>query len=199
MATLSPRVVTQLIEHARSGDHRALDELLPHVYGELRRIAGRYVRRERQGGTLQATALVHEAYLRLSKDTDLSFENRAHLLGIAARAMREILVDRARARGAQKRGGRDVRITLDEGMLADAAGQVDTLALHAALEKLAALDPQQERIVELRFFGGLTIEETAAALDLSSATVEREWATARLWLMRQVQGEGNGPRPVDAH
>ena len=141
MTTLSPKVVTQLIEHARSGDAHALDQLLPLVYGELRRIAGRYVRRERQGGTLQATALVHEAYVRLAKDTDLSFQNRAHLLGIAARAMRQILVERARARGAQKRGGHDARVTLDEGMLADGGGEVDTLALHAALEKLAAMDP----------------------------------------------------------
>lgn len=188
MTTLSPKVVTQLIEHARTGDQLALDELLPHVYGELRRIAGRYVRRERQGGTLQATALVHEAYVRLAKDTDLSFQNRAHLLGIAARAMREILVERARARGAQKRGGRDARITLDEGMLADAAEQVDTLAVHAALEKLAAMDAQQAHIVELRFFGGLTIEETAEVLGISPATVKRGWAVARAWLYREVAG-----------
>jgi len=188
MSTLSPRVVTQLIEHARSGDQHALDQLLPHVYGELRRIAGRYVRRERQGGTLQTTALVHEAYVRLARDTDLSFENRAHLLGIAARAMREILVERARARGAQKRGGRDARVTLDEGMLADAAEQVDTLALHAALEKLAGIDGQQEQIVELRFFGGLTIEETAEVLAISPATVKRGWAVARAWLYREIGG-----------
>jgi len=188
MSTLSPRVVSELIEHARSGDQHALDELLPHVYGELRRIAGRYVRRERQGGTLQATALVHEAYVRLAKDTDLSFENRSHLLGIAAHAMREILVERARARGAQKRGGRDARITLDEGMLADAAEQVDTLALHTALEKLAALDRQQEQIVELRFFGGLTIDETAEVLAVSPATVKRSWAVARAWLFREMAG-----------
>jgi RNA polymerase sigma factor (TIGR02999 family) len=188
MSTLSPRVVTQLIEHARNGDQHALDQLLPHVYGELRRIAGRYVRRERQGGTLQTTALVHEAYVRLARDTDLSFENRAHLLGIAARAMREILVERARARGAQKRGGRDARVTLDEGMLADAAEQVDTLALHAALEKLAGIDGQQEQIVELRFFGGLTIEETAEVLAISPATVKRGWAVARAWLYREIGG-----------
>ena len=189
MAALSPGVVTQLIEHARAGDGRALDQLLPHVYGELRRIAGRYVRRERQGGTLQATALVHEAYVRLAKDTDLSFQNRAHLLGIAARAMREILVEHARARGARKRGGGDARITLDEGMLADASEQVDTLALHAALEKLAAIDPEQEQIVELRFFGGLTIEETAEVLHISPATVKRGWAVARAWLYREIAGQ----------
>ncbi len=188
MPALTPKVVTQLIEHARSGDQLALDELLPVVYGELRRIAGRYVRRERQGGTLQATALVHEAYVRLAKDTDLSFQNRAHLLGIAARAMREILVERARARGARKRGGGDARITLEEAMLADEAVEVDTLALHDALEKLAALDPQQERIVELRFVGGLTIEETGEVLGISPATVKRGWAVARAWLYREISG-----------
>jgi len=188
MTALSPKVVTQLIEHARSGDQLALDELLPHVYGELRRIAARYMRRERQGGTLQATALVHEAYVRLAKDTDLSFQNRAHLLGIAAHAMREILVERARARGAKKRGGGEVRVTLDEGMIADAAEQVDTLALHAALEKLAAMDREQAHIVELRFFGGLTIEETAEVLGVSPATVKRGWAVARAWLYREIAG-----------
>lgn len=188
MAALSPRAVTALLEHARSGDQHALDELLPHVYGELRRIAGRYVRREREGGTLQATALVHEAYLRLAKDTDLSFQNRAHLLGISARAMREILVERARARHAQKRGGGEARVTLDEGMIGDVARQVDTLILHAAMEKLAALDAQQARIVELRFFGGLTIEETADVVGVSPATVKRDWAIARAWLYREVGG-----------
>ncbi len=184
---LSPKAVTALIEHARSGDQHALDELLPLVYGELRRIAGRYVRREREG-TLQATALVHEAYLRLAKDSDLSFQNRAHLLGISARAMREILVERARARHAQKRGGHDARVTLDEGMITDTAQQVDMLTLHTALEKLAALDPQQAQIVELRFFGGLTIEETADVIGVSPATVKRDWAVARAWLYREVAG-----------
>ncbi len=186
MPALSPKVVTQLIEHARSGDQPALDRLLPLVYGELRRIAGRYVRRERRGGTLQTTALVHEAYLRLAKDTDLSFQNRAHLLGIAARAMREILVEHARARGARKRGGGDARVTLDEAMLADGATQVDALELHTALGKLAAIDAQQEQIVELRFFGGLTVEETAEVLGVSPATVKRGWAVARAWLYREM-------------
>ena len=188
MKALSPKVVTELIEHARSGDQLALDRLLPVVYDELRRIAARQVRRERQGGTLQATALVHEAYMRLAQDSDLSFENRAHLLGIAARAMREILIEHARARGAQKRGGHDARVTLDEGMIADAARQVDMLALHAALEKLAALDAQQAHIVELRFFGGLTIEEAAEVLGISPATVKRAWAVARAWLFREMSG-----------
>jgi RNA polymerase sigma factor (TIGR02999 family) len=188
MPALSPKVVTELIEHARSGDQRALDRLLPVVYDELRRIAARQVRRERQGGTLQATALVHEAYMRLAQDSQLSFQNRAHLLGIAARAMREILIEHARARGAQKRGGHDARVTLDEGMLADAAQQVDMLALHDALEKLAAIDAEQAQIVELRFFGGLTIEEAGEVLRISPATVKRDWAVARAWLYREMSG-----------
>jgi RNA polymerase sigma factor (TIGR02999 family) len=188
MSDVRAKTVTELLEYARTGDHVALDQLLPLVYGELRRIAARYMRRERPGQTLQATALVNEAYLRLARDEHLSFQNRAHLLGIAARAMREILVERARARGAQKRGGKDARVTLDEGMLADAAEQVDVLALHTALDKLAALDAQQARIVELRFFGGLTIEEAAEVLGVSPATVKRGWAVARAWLYREVIG-----------
>src|SRR5512142_1912066 len=139
--------VTDLLDQARTGDRAALDQLLPRVYTELRRIAGRYVRRERQGHTLQATALVHEAYVRLARDRRLSFQNRAHLLGIAARAMREILVEHARARHAQKRGGKGARITLDERMLAETAEPVDVLAVHHALEKLSAKDQQQAQIV----------------------------------------------------
>jgi RNA polymerase sigma factor (TIGR02999 family) len=191
MAELTVKNVTALIEHARVGDRAALDQLLPLVYGELRRIAGRYIRHERPGQTLQATALVNEAYVRLAKDEHLSFQNRAHLLGIAARAMREILVERARARGAQKRGGKDARVTLDEGVLADPgeAGQVDMLGLHAALDKLAALDPQQARLVELRFFGGLTIEEAGEVLGVSPATVKRAWSVARAWLYREISGQ----------
>jgi RNA polymerase sigma factor (TIGR02999 family) len=188
MATLSPKRVTDLIEQSRSGERPALDRLLPLVYAELRRIAGRYIGRERPGQTLQATALVNEAYLRLAKDAHLSFQNRAHLLGIAARAMREILVERARARGALKRGGKDARVTLDESMLGDTNRQVDVLAVHLALEKLAALDEQQARIVELRFFGGLTVEETGEVLGVSAATVKRGWAMARAWLFREVAG-----------
>lgn len=188
MAALSPKVVTELIEHARSGDQLALDRLLPAVYDELRRIAARQMRRERQAVTLQATALVNEAYLRLAQDAQLSFQNRAHLLGIAARAMREILIEHARARGAKKRGGREARVTLDEGMIADAAEQVDMLALHDALEKLAAVDSQQAQIVELRFFGGLTIEEAGEVLHIAPATVKRDWAVARAWLYREMSG-----------
>ncbi len=188
MADHSPASVGPLVERARSGDRVALDQLLPRVYTELRRIAARYMRRERQGGTLQTTALVHEAYVRLARDGDLSFQNRSHLLGIAARAMREILVEHARARHAQKRGGGGARITLDEGMLADKGEPVDILAVHAALEKLAARDPHQAEIVELRYFGGLTIEETAEVLKVSPATVKRGWTVARAWLYREITG-----------
>jgi RNA polymerase sigma factor (TIGR02999 family) len=182
----TPGAVTQLLARAKAGNAAAIEELVPLVYAELRRIAGRYVRRERAGHSLQATALVHEAYIRLLKDEDLSFENRAHFLGIAARSMRQILVEHARARDAEKRGGERRRITLDEGLASGGAVDVDLLALEEALERLAARDADQARIVELRFFGGLTNEETAAALDVSPATVKRAWVVARAWLFREL-------------
>jgi len=181
-----PGAITALIARARGGQPAALDELVPLVYAELRRIAGRYMRRERPGQSLQATALVHEAYIRLLKDEDLSFENRAHFLGIAARAMRQILVEHARARDADKRGGERRRITLDEGLATGEPADVDMMALDQALERLAAHDADQARLVELRFFGGLTNEETAAALGVSPATVKRAWVVARAWLFREL-------------
>jgi RNA polymerase sigma-70 factor (ECF subfamily) len=164
---------------------------MPQVYDELRRLAANYLRQERPGQTLQATALVHEAFLRLSKEKNQPWKNRTHFLAIAALSMRQILVQRARARHAEKRGGKDAeRITLDESMVADrsqeATGGVDVLELDAALEKLAALDPQQARIVELRYFGGLTVEEAAEALDISPATVKRHWTIARAWLKKEL-------------
>jgi RNA polymerase sigma factor (TIGR02999 family) len=165
------------------------NELFPLVYAELRRIAAREMRRERPGRTLQTTALVHEAYLRLLKDASLSFESRAHFLGIAARAMREILIEHARGRGARKRGGGAVRLTLDELSAPVAAPSVDVLALDEALQRLARLDERHARVVELRYFGGLSVEETAAALDLSPATVKRAWTLARAWLYRELAGE----------
>jgi RNA polymerase sigma factor (TIGR02999 family) len=184
--TLAPGAITRLIEQARDGDALALQQVVPLVYGELRRIAARYLRRERTGHSLQATALVHDAYLRLLKDEDLSFQNRAHFLGIAARSMRQILVEHARARDAAKRGGERRRVTLDESVAAGEPRDVDLLALDAALERLAARDAQHARIVELRFFGGLTNEETAEALNVSPATVKRAWAVARAWLFREL-------------
>ena len=167
-------------------------DLMPQVYDELRRLAANYLRQERPGQTLQATALVHEAYLRLSKDKNQPWRNRTHFLAIAALSMRQILVQRARARHAAKRGGEDAqRITLDESVLAARGaeregGGVDVLMLDAALEKLAALDPQQAKIVELRYFGGLTVEEAAEALGISPATVKRHWTIARAWLRKEL-------------
>jgi RNA polymerase sigma factor (TIGR02999 family) len=165
--------------------------LMPQVYDELRRLAANYLRQERPGQTLQATALVHEAFVRLSKEKHQPWKNRTHFLAIAALSMRQILVQRARARHAEKRGGQHAeRITLDEAAIpdrtSDDAGGVDVLELDAALEKLAALDPQQAKIVELRYFGGLTVEEAAEALDISPATVKRHWTLARAFLKKEL-------------
>jgi RNA polymerase sigma-70 factor, ECF subfamily len=169
-----------------------VDRLMPEAYRELRRLAAAYLRRERPGQTLQPTALVHEAYLRLAKDRPGRWENRAHFCAIAANAMRQILVERARARGAIKRGGGQPRVTLVDGVVADASARqpapVDLLALDQALERLAALDAQQAHIVELRYFGGLSVEETAEALDISPATVKRDWSVARAFLAGQLAG-----------
>ena len=167
------------------------DELFPLVYAELRRIAAREMRREKPGRTLQTTALVHEAYLRLLKDASLSFENRAHFLGVAARAMREILIEHARARSARKRGGGAVRLTLDDLVAPVPSPSIDVLALDEALQRLARLDERHARVVELRYFGGLSVEETAAALELSPATVKRDWTLARAWLFRELAGTGS--------
>jgi RNA polymerase sigma factor (TIGR02999 family) len=186
MTSPTPGAVTQLLARAKAGSAPALEELVPLVYAELRRIAGRYAHRERAGHSLQATALVHEAYIRLLKDESLSFENRAHFLGIAARSMRQILVEHARSRDAEKRGGERQRVTLNEGVAAGGPVDVDLLALEEALERLAALNADHARIVELRFFGGLTNEETAAALGISPATVKRAWVIARAWLFREL-------------
>jgi RNA polymerase sigma-70 factor, ECF subfamily len=167
-------------------DRQSLDTLLPIVYQELRRLAAAYLRRERPGQTLQPTALVHEAYLRLMKDRPDRWQNRAHFCAIAAHSMRQILIERARARDALKRGGGGARVTLDEGLLPGATPSLDLVALDEALERLAAMDPLQARIVELRFFGGLTVEEAADALNISPATVKRHWSVARAWLAREL-------------
>jgi RNA polymerase sigma factor (TIGR02999 family) len=178
--------VTVLLERARAGDSEALAALLPLVYDELRRIARGQMRRERPGQTINATGLVHEAWLRLSAASHLAPHNKAHFLAIAANAMRQILVERARARHAAKRGGHRERVTLDESALPDAPPAVDVLALDAALERLTALDPEQARLVELRYFGGLTVEETAEAMGLSPATVKRRWSSARAFLAAEL-------------
>ncbi|MGE0813710.1 MAG: ECF-type sigma factor [Vicinamibacterales bacterium] len=181
---------SRLLRRAAGGDADAASRLMPLVYDELRRLAAGYLRRERRGQTLQPTALVHEAYVRLVRPSGQAWQGRTHFLAIAAVSMRQILVDRARRRHAAKRGGDAVRLTLDEAMLpADSRGaEVDLLALDRALDALAALDPAQARIVELRYFGGLTVEETADAVGLSPATVKRHWALARAFLKRTLDG-----------
>jgi len=164
-------------------------DLMPLVYDELRRIAARYISRERPGQTLQATALVNEAYVRLAAERPREFANKTHFLAIAALSMRQILVQRARARKAAKRGGAPHRITLDDRNIDQAhlPADIDVLALDEALTKLAALDPEQAQIVELRYFGGLTVEETAEVLGSSPATVKRHWAMARAWLKQALE------------
>jgi RNA polymerase sigma factor (TIGR02999 family) len=183
--------VSSLLARVRGGSSEAFDELFPLVYAELRRIASREMRREHKGRTLQTTALVHEAYLRLLKDASLSFENRAHFLGIAARAMREVLIDRSRARDAKKRGGQEIRVTLDDARLPAPDAGVPVDDLDRALARLTDVSPRAARVVEMRFFGGLSVEETAAAMDISPATVKREWALARAWLHRDLTGGGS--------
>jgi RNA polymerase sigma factor (TIGR02999 family) len=184
----SPTAIATLVEDARQGNEEALATLIPLVYDELRRLAARYLRQERPGQTLQATALVHDVYLRLLRDSHLSWQNRAHFFGIAARSMRQILIERARARRAAKRGGDQVRVTLDPELLATAPGSIDLEALDDALTRLGALDPDLARVVEVRFFGGLSIEETAEALSVSPATVKRRWTLAKAWLAREIGG-----------
>ncbi|MBI1874888.1 MAG: sigma-70 family RNA polymerase sigma factor [Acidobacteria bacterium] len=185
----SPDAVASLVERARDGDERALATLMPLVYDELRRLAAAYLRRERPGQTLQATALVHEVYIRLLQDSQLAWQNRAHFFGIAARSMRQILVERARARRAEKRGGERVRVTLDPGLVAAAPRSFDLEVLDDALTRLGALDPDLARVVEVRFFGGLSIEETAEALSVSPATIKRRWSLAKAWLMRELESD----------
>jgi RNA polymerase sigma factor (TIGR02999 family) len=166
-----------------------LDELLPLVYDELRKLAASYLRGERAGHTLQPTALVHDAYVRLAGG-EISWENRAQLFTIAAQAMRHVLVDHARGRLREKRGGGAQRVTLDDARLGPSEPDEDLVALDDALSALEALDPQKSRIVELRYFAGLTIEETAETLSLSSATIKRDWTLARAWLRREVLRRG---------
>ncbi len=175
--------ITQLLIAWSDGRRDALDNLIPLVYEDLRRLAAGYMHREPAGHSLQPTALVHEAYVRLIDQRQVQWRNRAHFYGVAAQMMRRILVDHARGRLADKRGGGWERVTLvgDEAATVGSGG-VDVLALNEALERLAAFDPQQERIVELRYFGGLTIEEAAEVIGISAATVVREWSIAKAWL-----------------
>lgn len=178
--------VTALLRRWSDGDAAALDALLPAVHDELRRLARSYMRREREGHTLEPTALVHEAYLRLVDQRDVHWESRGHFLAIAAQAMRRILVDHARGHRAAKRGGDAERVTLSGVPAVGDVGDVDVIDLHGALDRLSRLDARQARVVELRTFGGLSVDETAAVLGISPATVKREWTTARLWLARAL-------------
>jgi RNA polymerase sigma factor (TIGR02999 family) len=190
MTTPKPEV-TQLLKESAQGDRAALDQLLPLVYNELRGIADRYLRRERADHTLQATALVHEAYLRLIDQRNVEWQNRAHFYGVAAQMMRRILVDHARAQQTAKRGSGGIKVSLDD-VLEISDEQMDSMiALDDALKSLEQIDPQKSRIVELRFFGGLSIEETAEALGIGTATVIRQWRMAKAWLYNEVTGDEN--------
>jgi RNA polymerase sigma factor (TIGR02999 family) len=189
-----PDVNSLLVAHGQ-GDSTASAALVEAVYAELRKRAAGYLRRERRGHTLQPTALVHEAYLRLVDQSRVEWQGRAHFLAVAAQMMRRVLVDHARRRRAARRGGGATRITLDEALARSVPRQLDLLALDEALDALAALDPQQSRIVELRAFGGLSVVETAEALGISPATVKRDWSFARAWLARRMRG---GPESRDA-
>jgi RNA polymerase sigma factor (TIGR02999 family) len=183
-----PANVTQLLQAWGSGDREAIDKLFPAVYEELRRQARRHLRAERANHTLQATALVNEAYIKLVDQRQAQWQNRAHFFGIAAQAMRRILVDHARGRRAAKRGGSAVQVSLEVAQDVAEASNVDLMDLDQALTRLSALDPQQARIVELRYFSGMSIEETAGALGISPATVKRDWSMARAWLRRELEG-----------
>lgn len=180
--------VTALLQDWSGGDRKALERLVPLIYGELRRLARSYLRSERPDHTLQPTALVHEAYLRLIDQKDVVWQSRAHFFGIAAQMMRRILVDHARKRHAAKRDAAGLKIVAEADAASVSQNAPDLLALDSALDALERLDPRQARIVELRFFGGLTVEETAEVASVSPATVKREWRTARAWLRREIDG-----------
>ena len=190
----APRDVTRLLQEWNAGHEDALERLMPLVYRELRALAARYMARERSGHTLQPTALVHEAYLRLTAQHSVDWRNRAHFYGIAARLMRRILVDRARRASRSKRGGAMLHVALDGVPVAAEAPlhPVDAVVLDEALRRLEAIDPQQARVVELRYFGGLTLEETAEVLGVSTGTVKRHWSVARAWLYRAIMGVSPG-------
>jgi RNA polymerase sigma factor (TIGR02999 family) len=184
----SPQV-TQLLQAWSQGDEAALEQLVPLVRSELHRLAHRYMRRERPDHTLQATALMNEAYLRLVDRRKRQWQNRAHFFAVSARVMRHILVDYARARHYQKRGGEAQRLTLDEVMELSEEKSAELVALDDALKELASFDARKSQVVELRFFAGLSVEETAAVLKVSADTVMRDWKTAKVWLLREVSRE----------
>ncbi|MCD9185438.1 MAG: sigma-70 family RNA polymerase sigma factor [Pyrinomonadaceae bacterium] len=185
---MSEKPITQLLQELRKGERQTLDEILPLVYDELRRLAKNYLNRERSNHTLQPTALVHEAYLRLIGQKEIEWQNRAHFFGVSARLMREILIEHARGRNRQKRGGEfKTQIALDENISFAQQNQLDVVAVDDALSKLEKLDERQARIVEMKFFGGLTIEEISEVLSISPATVKREWSSAKLFLYKTLE------------
>ena len=185
--------VTSLLVAWSEGDDTALAQLVPQVYAELHRLAHHQMRAERSGRTLQTTALVNEAYLRLVDTRRIRWESRAHFLGVAAQAMRRVLVDAARARRARKRGGAEPPVALDEALLAAPGRSASLVALDDALTALASVDPRKSQVVELRYFAGLSVAETAAVLGVSAETVQRDWRVAKAWLLRELSG-GVAPR-----
>jgi RNA polymerase sigma factor (TIGR02999 family) len=182
----APQNVTKLLVQWSKGDQAALEALVPLVYDELRRLARYYLKQEKQNHTLSSTALVHEAYLRLVNQKDVTWQNRAHFFGVASQMMRRILVDHARRHGYAKRGGGALTLALEDAVATPRRREIDLVALDDALDSLAKLDERQSRMVELRFFGGLSIEETSEVLGVSTPTVKREWASARAWLYREI-------------
>ena len=188
MASLSPSGVTQLLKAWGNGEQEALDQLIPLVYNELHRLAHRYMERERDGHTLQSTALVHEAYERLIHFKEVSWQNRAHFYAVSAQLMRRILVDYARSRRYRKRGGEWRQVPLNEAVAVFRDRQTDIVALDDALRTLAGIDPRKGQVVEMRFFGGMSIQETAAVLRVSEETVLRDWRLAKVWLLRELSG-----------
>ena len=186
MSELSSQNVTKLLVLWSKGDQAALKALVPLVYEDLRRLARYYLKQEKQNHTLSSTALVHEAYLRLVNQKDVTWQNRAHFFGVASQMMRRILVDHARSHSYAKRGGGALTLALDDALATPQRREIDLVALDDALDSLAKLDERQSRMVELRFFGGLSIEETSEVLGISAPTVKREWASARAWLYREI-------------
>jgi RNA polymerase sigma factor (TIGR02999 family) len=185
--------VTQLLRAWSGGNQDALAELLPLVEAELRRLAKTYMARERRGHTLQVTALVNETFMRLIDTRNVAWNDRAHFLGIAARLMRRVLIDHARSRGMKKRGAGAYMLPLEDDMIVSPSPEVDLIALDAALNALAAIDERKSRVIEMRFFGGMTVEETAAALHVSTDTVKRDWRMAKLWLLKELDGAASEP------
>jgi RNA polymerase sigma-70 factor, ECF subfamily len=193
----APQDVTLLLHNLNRGDSAAESKLIPIIYNELRRLAAHYMRQERPDHTLQATALVHEAFLRLTRQKDVNWQGKAHFFGVAAKLMRQILIDHARGRLREKRGSGGQKLALDEGLLLTEARSAELVAVDAALDRLTKLDPRQARIVELRFFGGLSVEETAKIIGVSPKTVKRDWSVARAWLYEDLRVDyGNDARQM---